>query len=511
MKMKPTESKIVIVDATAAGRGKRQFTREAIGCGLRSICGVLENHQLEANIFLAEEVLSKGFHGENFSAIFIGGMTMDKAAIRKVAALWRKTNEGPVVVGGPVSSEMLEALIATTADVLVIGEGELTLEDLIKNHCLFEPQKNRLAKVAGICYFDEEGNPQLTPFRRYSTRDEFQQFHVSTKRITDYPNYFSAKVYVEIVRGCSNFGGTRLQLPDGRKCVECGACDGSSLEARANCPSKIPPGCGFCSVPSLFGPARSKTVESIVAEITELIELGVKRFVLSAPGFLDFGREEFVLPKPLITPSQPPANLERIEELLAAVTSLKKVAEQKVWVEIENVKASLFTDAVAKLLASYLPKSSFSIGCETGSPEHAKLLGRSSSPQEAFRAVKIAHKYHLRPHVYFIHSLPGQTEQTATATARLIRKLSPYIDKVTIYRFRPLPLSAFSEFPQPPAAVKDSSSKIIAKAANEVNLQKKRNFLGKVVRVIVSEPNFKDKTGAIASILTGCEDYESSL
>ncbi|RLI68055.1 B12-binding domain-containing radical SAM protein, partial [Candidatus Heimdallarchaeota archaeon] len=241
----------------------------------------------------------------------------------------------------------------------------------------------------------------------------------------------------------------------------------------------------------------------ITHEIAELLDLGVKRIVLSAPGFLDFGREELVHPKPLINPSKPPANLQKIEELLSAVTAIKKVAQQKVWVEIENVKAALFTEAVARIIAKYLPHSPLSIGCETGSSEHARLLGRSSDPQEALRAVKIAHKHGLRPHVYFIHSLPGQNKKTATETAQLMKKMVPYIEKVTIYRFRPLPLSAFSEFPLPPAAMKDPASKIIAETANSVNFQKKRNYLGTIVRVIISEPSFKDKTGAMASILSG--------
>ena len=51
--------------------------------------------------------------------------------------------------------------------------------------------------------------------------------------------------------------------------------------------------------------------------------------------------------------------------------------------------------------------------------------------------------------------------------------------------------------------MKDPASKIIAETANSVNFQKKRNYLGTIVRVIISEPSFKDKTGAMASILSG--------
>jgi radical SAM superfamily enzyme YgiQ (UPF0313 family) len=500
--MLSSKFRIAIVDATAAGKGRRRFTRDAIGCGVRSVCGVLEDHNIKSKILLAENIIEKGFQ-ENFTALFISGMSMDKVAIKRVIKIWRKKHQGKVVVGGPVTSELELSLKETKADLIVIGEGELTLKELIASDFLTSGKISDIKDINGIGYFNQEGQPVLTGFRKYSSNDEFKSFKASTKRIIDYPNYFSAKVYVECLRGCSNFGGTRIQLPDGRKCCECSLCDSDYLEDRANCPSEIPPGCGFCSVPSLFGPSRSKSVEHIVSEIEKLVAFNVKRIVLSAPDFLDFGRDELVSPKPLITPSSPKANVKKIKELLSKIHTIERVANGHVWIEVENIKATLFTDELARVLSQYLPNSPFSIGCETGSELHAKLLGRPSGPKDTLRAVKIAHKHGLKAHVYFIHSLPGQTSRTAQETAEFINKLEPYIEKVTIYRFRPLPLSAFGDFPDPQPAIYNPESKIITDAANQVNLRKKKDLVGEIVRVIISEPNYRDEKGAIAYILGG--------
>jgi radical SAM superfamily enzyme YgiQ (UPF0313 family) len=500
--MNVSPQKIAIIDATAAGKGRRQFTRDAIGCGVRSICGILEANNIESKIYLAEEVLAKGFQ-EKYSSLFISGMSMDKIAITRVIKLWRKQFNGKIIVGGPVTSELGNYLVKTKADVIVIGEGEFTLTEIIKSKFLESGDKQLLEDINGIGYLNEQGEPIVNPFRKYSSREEFQSFKASTKRIVDYPKHFSAKVYVECVRGCSNFNGTRIKLIDGRECSECGYCETDCLEDRANCPESIPPGCGFCSVPSLFGPARSKTVDHIVSEIKELLSFGVKRFILSAPDFLDFGRDELIAPKPLINTSSPIANIARIEELLSKITTLEQVAQGKAWVEIENIKASLFSEEVVKIISKYLPNSSYSIGCETGSEEHARLLGRPNNPLKTLEVVKIGHKYGLRAHVYFIHSLPGQTKKFAEETAAFIRKLEPYVEKVTIYRFRPLPLSAFGDFPEPKPAIRNPISKMIADAANEVNLSKKKNLVGEIVQVIISEANLRDETGAIAYILKG--------
>ncbi|MHA1503975.1 MAG: B12-binding domain-containing radical SAM protein [Candidatus Heimdallarchaeota archaeon] len=500
--MSATNIRVLFVDATGSGKGKRIFTRVAIGAGARSICGVLESLNIDSKIILAEEVLQNGFP-KGFTTLFLSGMTMDKIAIRKICMQWKKKFSGKVIIGGPITSEFAGALTATKADAIVIGEGELTLAELVTSGYLeINGTTEDIANTKGVGYIDRDGNIVINDFRPYSSRDEFHQFKPSTKRIKDYKNFFSAKVYVECVRGCSNFGGTRIKLPDGRSCSECGFCDTFSIEDRANCPSNIPPGCGFCSVPSLFGPAKSRSVNAIVKEIKELLNSKVKRIILSAPDILDFGRD-ITGQKYLVNPSQPEANLFVLEELLVKINKLNQVKNGKAWIEIENVKANLFTEKVAKLFAKYLPNSPFSIGCETGSVSHSQLLGKAGNPIDTLKAVKFAHKYGLKAHVYFIHSLPGQTEQTAKETVELIHKLEPYIEKVTIYRFRPLPMSAFGDFPQPQPAIKNPTSLMIANAANEVNLRKKKDFVGETVRVIISEPNYRDEKGAIAYILGG--------
>jgi len=500
--MPDSKLRIAVVDATAAGKGRRRFTRDAIGCGARSVCGVLEKHDIYSKILLAEDVIEKGFQ-DDFTTLFISGMSMDKVAIKRVIKKWRKTNHGKVVVGGPVTSELEQSLRETKADLMVLGEGEITLDELLNSNYLVSGNLSTIKNINGIGYINQKKEFVLTGLRKYSTSSEFREFRASTKHIQDYPNHFSAKVYVECLRGCSNFGGTRIQLPDGRKCSECGFCESDYLEDRANCPEEIPPGCGFCSVPSLFGPSRSKSIEHVVNEIKELVAFNVKRIVLSAPDFLDFGRDELFATKPLISTSIPKANAKKINELLSKIQTIDRVAKGHVWIEVENIKATLFTEELGKILSKYLPNSPFSIGCETGSEKHAKLLGRPSGPKDTLRAVKIAHKYGLKAHVYFIHSLPGQTKRSAEETAEFIHKLEPFIEKVTIYRFRPLPLSAFGDFPDPQPAIYNPESKIIADAANEVNFRKKKNLVGEVVRVIISEPNYRDEKGAIAYILSG--------
>jgi len=125
--------------------------------------------------------------------------------------------------------------------------------------------------------------------------------------------------------------------------------------------------------------------------------------------------------------------------------------EDHVYVSIENVKPRLFDDEAASIIAEHLPKSTIHLGCETGSEEHSFELGRPSSPSQALEATKTAVKHGLRPHVYFIHGLPGQTDETARKTIEIMNEMvRSGAEKITLYRFKPLPLSAFQACPPLP-------------------------------------------------------------
>jgi radical SAM superfamily enzyme YgiQ (UPF0313 family) len=159
-----------------------------------------------------------------------------------------------------------------------------------------------------------------------------------------------------------------------------------------------------------------------------------------------------------------------------------------VYLSVENIKPCLFNDDVASIIASYLPGSTIHIGCETGSEDHSTRLGRPSSPAQTLNAVKIAARRGLRPYVYFIHGLPGQTAQTASETIDMMRQMvKAGAEKITLYKFKPLPLSAFEMFAAAPPAKKNDNSNRIETVARELNMASKNNLLGKTLDVIALE------------------------
>jgi radical SAM superfamily enzyme YgiQ (UPF0313 family) len=485
--------KALIVDALASGKGTRKATRDVIGAGPRTVAGVLEALGHEARIAPVEQYLSQAFDA-GCDALLVSGMTSDLQAIQRTVRKWRRGGGGPVLLGGPAASDPVRALSKTGADVAIIGESEETLAELLS---MGLDALGGLEEVRGLAYRGRDG-VAVNPLRPVQGRDVFDRYRPSTRRIKDYPLHYAARVYVEAVRGCSNYRRARLG-PLGEACTYCERCTSAGLEERYDCPAGIPPGCGYCSVPSLYGPPKSRPSELLRDEVRRLLEHGVRRVVLSAPGILDYGRDLLVDPEPLTDPRSPEPNYEALEELLAGLTALPRIAEGEASVMAENIKAALVTDRAASILGAYLGGTPINLGFETGSEAHSAALGRPDTPSETLSALRRLKAAGMKPYVYFIHGLPGQSEETVKETVRTMREAVRLgAERVILYRFTSLPMSAFQGCPSGPPAARDPLSRRIWAAARDVNRGRKEAMVGQRLRVVVAEPYDRDRRYTVA-------------
>lgn len=477
--------KILIVDALSAGSGRRTSSRDSIGCGPRTVAGVLEKHDVSCRIVRAEEVMATPRRLRDYEHVAISAMTMDFPITQSIIKKWRYTSvSGRLIVGGPIASNPLTVLRELKPDLLVTGEGEGTLNSLLAAGYLEE--KIDCSHVQGAAYFDNK-KPIVNASRPPLTAVEISEVFVpSTTRIVDYRAYQAARVYVEAVRGCSNFRRTTLPLSDGRECSDCTNCESGRPEDRLDCPEDIPAGCGFCSVPQTWGPPRSRSPDSIVDEIETLLDLGVHKIVLEAPDFLDYYRGL----DPLTHPCEPEANIDAIRDLLRRLTSLSPLEEGRARISVENVKACLFTDEVASALSKSMQGISPNIGVETGSDDHLRRIGKCGSTGDVLRAVKTAVEHGMAPFVYLIYGLPGETPETIQESIHFMSAVAEAgAERIILYGFRALPGSAFSDFHEP--SPKNPLYAELKQEAAKINRAKKKEYLGKTVLGIAAEPSWE--------------------
>jgi len=482
----------LIVDALASGRGKRLATRDVIGSGPRTVAGILERFGMEPRIATAEKVLREGFDHSSHDLLLVSGMTPDLRSVRRIVSNWRRHSDVPTLIGGPIASDpgILEKV---SAHIAVTGEAEITLSELLDaglSRGCFSGDEN-LGAVKGVSY-RHDNTVHVNPLRPAMSREIFDKHTPSTRAVSDYPLHHAARVYVEVVRGCSNYHRARLESTS-EICDGCEKCYTGKLEERFYCPQGIPPGCGYCSVPSLFGPPRSRSVAKIRGEIEDLLSRGVRRIVLSAPGFLDYARDLLVEPEPLTDPRAPEPNYEAIEKLLSQLSDLDLMKEGGASLMIENLKGELVTERAARLLGRYLVGTPVNVGFETGSLTHSRNIGRSSTPRENIAAVMRLKKAGLKPYVYFVNGLPGQNHDTVKSTVSSIREcVDAGASRIILYRFQPLPMSAFHDQPTGPPARTDELGKQIYEAARKANSLAKERLIGSRLKVVIAESYDRD-------------------
>ena len=483
----------LLVDCLGTVRGTRPATLDVIGAGPRTVAGVLEDLGCEVALATPARALRMGRGLRGFDFLLLSAMTSDLPSAWRIARGWhRLVGVRPIILGGPACSDPIRAVERVNCDIGVVGEGEATLRELWSSGLGdgLLPGEGALASMRGLAFRSGDGSVFFTGLRPISTRAELAKLPLpSAKAIRGYPFYWACRTYVEVLRGCSNYYRTEIPLPDGRACSGCGLCRSGPLEERYYCPEGIPPGCGYCSVPSLFGPSRSFPIEKVVGEIKSLVREGVRRVVLSASDILDYGRDLLVEPGPLTDPREPGPNLKALEELFKSIWSIPEVRKGDVVVMVENVKPCLVDEDAAELLGRYFHGTTVNIGVETGSPEHSHALGRPSSPSEAIRAIRLLRKAGLRPQAYFIHGLPGQDERTVNATIRAMEEaVRAGAERIIMYRFRSLPMSAFGDFPSGPPAHKDPLSGRLVEVARALNEALKARWKGRKIEVVVACP-----------------------
>jgi len=477
--------RIAVIDVNARREGRRYSTLDVIGAGPRHVVGFLRHLGFEAQLYSFEYVVRHPRCLEEYDILAISAMITDYVAVNTLVKLWRKLQPSkPIVLGGPLtlSPSLLQAL---DFDIAIVGECELPLEEIAQRYgSLSEAARDpNVCSIKGITTKLRGGKGEIS---RWAPRDVIERYTPDIDGVKRYDFWWACRVYVEIVRGCSNFYRPRF-AHDGRRCLGCNLCRSGSLEQRMKCPVNIPPGCGYCSVPLVHGPPRSRSVDSVVNEVRSLLNLGVTRVVLSAPDFLDYGRDLLVHPQPLTDPRDPPPNIDAIEELLRKVTTLPQVTEGTAAILIENVKPCLVNEYVAEVLGRYLRGTPVFIGVESGSDALLERIGRPSRVEECIKAIELLKRAGLRPYIYLIHGLPSETDYDLRRSLEFVarvRKLG--IEKIVLYRFTPLPRTAFEGFPRPPPAVARSGARELYNAVTKLNRESKRTLLGKRLRVVIA-------------------------
>ena len=323
-----------------------------------------------------------------FSPTLIG-ITSTTAAFDSVIQLTSKLKSALpksfIVIGGAHISALPEnSLQESGADFAVIGEGELTFEELVSH---IKQGNDNWDTIHGLVYLNEDGGAIINAPRKLI--EDLDMLPFPARDLIDHKFY----------------------IPQPTKRISLDLY--TLLATSRGCPFR----CGFCSVRTIWTRrVRFRKQARVIAEIEECVsKYGIRTF-----RFID----------DLFT-----ANRNRVLELCQMICDRKL---DIIWI------ASSRAQRLDKEMLEAMKEAGcreISFGIESGNREVLKKIDKGLDLDEALKVVRLTKKVGISTHASYIMGYIGETEQTMQDTIRFAQKANTHY--AAFFIATPLPGTPF--------------------------------------------------------------------
>ena len=280
-----------------------------------------------------------------------------------------------VVLGGPESANYPDEYLAAGADVVVVGEGESTLTELVATLPSMGP--HGLENVRGIVFKNAAGEPVHTPER--AKINDLDTLPMPDREAIDHQKYLDAWK--------QHHGASSINLITARGC---------------------PYRCTWCSHAVYGYSHRRRSPGNVAAEVAWIVE----RY---NPDQLWYADDVFTISHPWLQGYKaalderglhlPFETITRADRLQSedAVVALRELGCYRIW-----------------------------IGSESGSQKILDAMERGVSVEQVRRAVKLAQKHGIRVGMFLMWGYEGEGLEDIAATVEHVKESNPDVFFTTI-------------------------------------------------------------------------------
>lgn len=290
-----------------------------------------------------------------------------------------------LIAGGPHPSGDPLGTLAMGIDLVVVGEGEATLPNLLDHLFSGEP----VAGLPGTVTMGPHG-PIYGPRPPRVDLDAYPPFSIRHRRFAP----------IEISRGC-------------------------------------PWACTYCQTPYMMGGRmRHRSIEAIVSALEEGLQAGYRYARFVTPDAFAYGSIDGKSP-----------NLEALERLLYEVS--RRVGRDQTYFGSfpSEVRPENVTPETVALVRKYAANTTIVFGAQSGSPRMLQQIRRGHTVEDVYRATEIALSAGLTPYIDVIFGLPGETEEDRELTRKMIEDLTRMGGVIHTHTFMPLPGTPLADAP----------------------------------------------------------------
>lgn len=297
--------------------------------------------------------------------------------IKKVRENSQFKNSALLVAGGIHTTIFPEGVINDLKiDIACVGEGENTISEIIDSY-----PDNDYTKINGIVYKDEISGKMIhTPKRKLI--DDLDKIPFPARHLLSLD---------EIVMN-DRLSNTNLPI------------------AHILCSRGCPYSCNFCA--NQEHNIRYRSGANIKKELEHLIKkYGIKGFCITDDNFI--------------------VDKKRIEDICNEITPLNLK-----WSSLSRVN-TVDKELLIKLKQSGCIEIKY--GIESGSPRILKLMNKKITVPQIREAISITHDVGIKVKAFILHGFPGENIESTKETIQLLKELKEKIDRISLFRFVPLP------------------------------------------------------------------------
>lgn len=354
--------------------------------GVLYLASVIEMKGIEVSLFrVSHEKCCFDFSGYDIVGFSISS-SVTYPILKKVRNNSQLNGNSLLIAGGIHTTIFPEDVITDLKiDIACVGEGELTISEIVDTY----PNLN-LFQIKGIVYKDSKTDKFVHTPKRELIDDldtiPFPARHLLPKN--------------EIVMD-DRLSNTHLPV------------------AHILCSRGCPYNCNFCA--NQEHSIRYRTGANIRKELEFLIDkYDIKGFCITDDNFI--------------------VNKEKIEDICREITPLHLQ-----WSSLSRVN-TVDEGLLKKIKESGCIEIKY--GIESGSPRILKMMNKQITIEQIKKAITITHEIGIRVKAFILHGFPGENLESTKETIQLLDELKNKIDRISLFRFVPLPGSPVYNNPE---------------------------------------------------------------
>ena len=231
--------------------------------------------------------------------------------------------------------------------------------------------------------------------------------------------------------------------------------------------------CSYCIIPYARGRVRSRKIDSIIKEIEQIAQKGIKEVVITGIHLASYGKD--------------------FEENIGLIDLLEEInkIDGIVRIRLGSLEPKIITEEFMQRLIK-LEKicHHFHLSLQSGCDNTLKRMNRKYTTSEFEEIVQRLRKYYndVILTTDIIVGFPGETEEDFEITYNYLKKINFY--KMHVFPYSPRKGTVAAKMPdQIQGDVKEKRSKKLIELSNENQKQYNQNLIGKDVEVLFEEKN----------------------